>query len=34
VFADVVIVAVPVVIVYAITQRYIISGMVAGAIKG
>jgi raffinose/stachyose/melibiose transport system permease protein len=34
VFADVVIVAIPVVVVYAITQRYIISGMVAGAIKG
>jgi raffinose/stachyose/melibiose transport system permease protein len=34
VFADVVIVAIPVVVVYAVTQRYIISGMVAGAIKG
>lgn len=34
VFADVVIVAIPVVVVYAVTQRYIISGMVAGALKG
>lgn len=34
VFADVVLIALPVVAVYAIAQKYIISGMTSGAIKG
>jgi len=34
VFADVVIIALPVVILYAIAQKYIIAGMTSGAIKG
>jgi raffinose/stachyose/melibiose transport system permease protein len=34
VFADIVLIALPVVIAYALAQRHIVSGMIAGSIKG
>ena len=33
-FADIVLTIIPVVVVYAIGQRYIIGGVTAGAVKG
>ena len=34
VFADIVLTVIPVVIVYALGQRYIIGGVTSGAVKG